>query len=347
MVDAGVRALRRAAVDRLAVLTAGDLTSEHVRLVAATVGVAERTVWRWVQTRRRRQPRTSPAFGIDAELRVRLAYWRGNASALHRELVERERGGGPRAPSLATLHRAIRRDVPPGDLAGLREGERARRGFDVYLQRPATYRNAAWEADHVEAPVQVDVDGGLVKPWVTWFVDAMHDVILGAAVTAGSPNRESVLAALRASVLRRAPYGPAGGLPGVVRIDRGKDFLSATVREALGAFAVRVVPLPGYTPYLKGTVESINGAVEEMLFAGLPRYTHRQTQINGAPVDPDQPALTFEAFVAEVLAWVDWWNTRHPIEALGGLTPLQSWLADPTPVCEVDEKSLWMFRAPG
>ena len=25
-------------------------------------------------------------------------------------------------------------------------------------------------------------------------------------------------------------------------------------------------------------MESINGAVEEMLFAGLPRYTHRQTQ---------------------------------------------------------------------
>ena len=262
---------------------------------------------------------------------MRLAYWRGNASALHRELVERERGGGPPAPSLKTLHRAIRRDVPPGDLAGLREGERARRRFDVYLQRPATYRNAAWEGDHVEAPVQVDVDGVAVRPWVTWFVDAMHDVILGAAVTAGIPNRGSVLAALRASVLRRAPYGPAGGLPGVVRIDRGKDFLSATVQEALGAFAVRVVPLPAYTPYLKGTVESINGAAEEMLFAGLPRYTHRQTQINGAPVDPDQPALTFEAFVAEVLAWVDWWNTRHRIEALDGLTPLQSWLADPTP----------------
>lgn len=50
-------------------------------------------------------------------------------------------------------------------------------------------------------------------------------------------------------------------------------------------------------------MESVNGAAEEMLFAGLPRYTHRQTQINGAPVDPDQPALTFEAFVAEVLAF--------------------------------------------
>ncbi|GAB2452030.1 hypothetical protein [Nocardia tengchongensis] len=65
---------------------------------------------------------------------MRLAYWRGNASALHRELTDRAHGGGPPAPSLATLHRAIRQDVSPGDLAGLRKGERARRKFDVYLQ---------------------------------------------------------------------------------------------------------------------------------------------------------------------------------------------------------------------
>lgn len=27
--------------------------------------------------------------------------------------------------------------------------------------------SAAWEPDHVEAPVEVDVEGRLVKPWVT------------------------------------------------------------------------------------------------------------------------------------------------------------------------------------
>jgi putative transposase len=41
-------------------------------------------------------------------------------------------------------------------------------------------------------------------------------------------------------------------------------------RWALGAFAVRVVPLPGYTPYPRGTVELINGAAEEMLSAARP-----------------------------------------------------------------------------
>lgn len=168
-------------------------------------------------------------------------------------------------------------------------------------------------------------------------------MILGVAVTPRTPNRESVLAALRAAVMRREPYGPAGGLPAVVRIDRGKDFLSRTVADALGALAVRVDDLPAYGAHLKGTVETINGAAEKMLFAGLPRYTHRQKQLSGAPVDPDQPPLSFEAFTAEVLAWVRWWNTEHTLTELGDRSPLQSWDDDPTPIDEADETRLWMF----
>ncbi|WP_246023531.1 hypothetical protein [Nocardia yunnanensis] len=107
VVDTAGRALRQAAVDRLAVLDQyGDLTSEHVRLTAQTLGVAERTVWRWVAARRAATPMAHERerFRLDEQLRIRLAYWRGNASALHRELRARERSGGPSAPSLSTLH---------------------------------------------------------------------------------------------------------------------------------------------------------------------------------------------------------------------------------------------------
>jgi putative transposase len=85
-----------------------------------------------------------------------------------------------------------------------------------------------------------------------------------------------------------------------------------------GAFAVRVVDPPGYTPHLKGTVETINGAVEWMLIAEMPRFTHAPTGINGARTDPDAPALPFEVFVAELLGWVNWWNTstEHDIDRL-------------------------------
>ncbi len=341
--DPAGRALREAAVRRRAALDErGELTSEHVRLTATAVGAAERTVWRWVaRARAQVTPAAQGRFEIDDRLRARLAYHRGNAAALHRELVAEATSERP-APSEVTVQRAVRRDLTAGERAGLRRGERERRKFDVFLRRPALHRNAAWEADHVEAPVEVEVGGRLVKPWVTWFLDTAHNAIAGTAVTPGPPSRESILAALRAALLRTDPYGPVGGLPALVRVDQGKDFLSRTVGEALGAFAVRLVPLPGYTPHLKGTVETVNGAVEKMLFAQLPRYTHAQTLASGAVVDPDAPALTFEAFTAELLAWVAWWNTVHTMDELGGASPAASWLADPSPVDDVDADLLWM-----
>ena len=64
---------------------------------------------------------------------------------------------------------------------------------------------------------------------MTWFVNVATNVVLGTAVTPGSPSRESVLAAVRAAISTEDPYGPAGGLPEAARVDRGKDFLSKTV----------------------------------------------------------------------------------------------------------------------
>jgi hypothetical protein len=190
--------------------------------------------------------------------------------------------------------------------------------------------------------VEVDVDGRLVKPWVTWFVDAAHNANCGTAVTPGYPSRESILAALRASILRvdparrrlrpgrwfarAGPHRPGQGLP----VEHGGC--------ALGAFAVRVTLLPAYTPHLKGTVETLNGAVERMLFAGMPRYTHAQTLASGARVDPDAPPLRFEAFVAELLNWTTWWNTEHEMDVLDGQTPASSWLTDPSPITEPDHR---------
>lgn len=59
-------------------------------------------------------------------------------------------------------------------------------------------------------------------------------------LSARTPSRAGVtpdvrLRALRLGNGRSAPYGPFGGLPGRVRGDRGKDFLSGAVAIALGA----------------------------------------------------------------------------------------------------------------
>ncbi|MEU8943680.1 Mu transposase C-terminal domain-containing protein [Streptomyces goshikiensis] len=327
----------------------GELTTAHVRLVASALGVSLRTVWSWVAVARREgrlSARTPTRVSVSADVRARLAVWGGNVAAVHRELLAEavKAGVADSVPSLRALQRAVREDLSVGERAGLRGGEAARRRYDVYGKRPSTHRNACWEGDHKRIPVRVVLDGAVVCPWVTWFIDVASKVIVGVAVTPHQPARDAVLAALRAGISRQEPYGPFGGLPGRVRVDRGKDFLSKAVSRALGAFAVPVDDLPAYKPYRKGTVEALNGAVEEMLLVSLPGYTRRARPAEAYRADPVEDLLPYPDFVKVLLDWVAWWNTEHrPAGLTGGRTPAQAWEADPAPVEDVPEDRLAFF----
>ncbi|MCF3137556.1 Mu transposase C-terminal domain-containing protein, partial [Streptomyces olivochromogenes] len=331
------------------------LTSRHVRLMAESLQVTERTVWRWLAAAERDEAaadepgaraQTRDRFTVTPEVRGLLALWKGNVAAVHRELTARAAREFPSAappPLLPTLHRAIRRDLTPGERAGLAGGERAARKHDVFLARPRGWRNQVWETDHVQAPVLVDVDGNARRPWITWFTDCATNAITGVAVTPGDPSRESVLAALRSAVLREAPYGPFGGLPEKVRVDRGKDFLSRTVTAAFEVLDVVVEDLPAYTPHLKGTVEGLNRAVESMLLTALPGYAHQPRPGRRSSRPKDEVLLGFEDFTARLLDWTLWWNTEHRPAPLRGKTPLEAWQDDPTPLRDVPAADLWTF----
>ncbi|WP_435863888.1 Mu transposase C-terminal domain-containing protein [Streptomyces microflavus] len=338
----------------LALRAGGNLTAGHVRVAADALGASERTVWRWLAIAQSDETaaaypgarsRADARFTITPEVRGLLALWKGNVRAVHRELVLRAARQVPPAdaPSLTTLHRAIRRDLTPGERAGLAGGERAVRKHDVFLARPRGWRNKVWETDHMQAPVLVDVAGKPRRPWITWFTDCATNAITGVAVTPVYPSRESVLAALRSAVLREDPYGPFGGVPEKVRVDRGKDFLSRTVTAAFDVLDVTVEDLPAYTPHLKGTVEGLNRAVESMFLAALPGYA-RQPRPGKRPSSPkDEVLLGFEDFTARLLDWTRWWNTEHRPAPLRGRTPLQAWRDDPTPLRDVPAADLWTF----
>ncbi|MFE3206276.1 Mu transposase C-terminal domain-containing protein [Embleya sp. NPDC059237] len=364
------------------------LTRVHVHTTAQCLGASERTVWRWLadatatpDTAASPGARRGDRFEITPGIRVLLAFWRGNASAVHRELVVRARaaagpgtpagdpalpastasppppsggmslpGGAPPAvvplldpmPSLSTFLRALRRDLTAGERAGHRKGPEAARALDVFAKRPRTWRNHTWEADHVQASLRVTADGDLVHPYITWFIDCATKAITGVAVTPGHPTRASVLAALRSAIVRTDPYGPFGGLPEHVRFDRGRDFLSRTVTTALTALDADITVLPPYTPHLKGTVENLNHCVERMLFAALPGHTPKQPR-RRPDRTPAGPTLSFRDFTEQLLAWVTWWNTEHHPAALNGRTPLQAWSADPTPLNDVPAADVWSF----
>ncbi|MFG3370344.1 Mu transposase C-terminal domain-containing protein [Streptomyces sp. NPDC048156] len=323
----------------------GELSTAHVQLSAYTLGVHVRTVWRNVARARRGEPlhRTRARFEVTDAVRTLLAYYRGNIKRVHEELELDAKNAGREPVSLSTLHRAINRELTPGDLAGLRSGLPASRSHDPHLRRPPTARNEEWEGDHKQAPVWVWAEDRLLKPWVTWFCDCHTGMIMGWAVTPHYPHRGSILAALRACILHTGPHGPAGGLPTRIRIDRGKDFLSNAVKEALGAFAVQVDVLPPYTPHLKGSIENLNRTATRRFFSTLPRYTGAQKLDTHRRSGEKDPPLTFEGFTELFATWVTTHNAEHQMAAHAGLTALERWNSDPTPLREVPAEDLHAF----
>ncbi|EKX65587.1 hypothetical protein STRIP9103_09687, partial [Streptomyces ipomoeae 91-03] len=118
--------LRPAAVRQLLGLRgAGELTTAHVRLVAESVGVSVRQVWRWLAQAEETGSTEKPErrrFRITDEIIDVLADYQGNVKRAHEHLVRMAEEAGEKPVGLTTLHDAIARDLDPGFMAGLREG---------------------------------------------------------------------------------------------------------------------------------------------------------------------------------------------------------------------------------
>lgn len=325
----------------------GELKPWHLAAVRDAFNVTTRTIRRWMANARQHDGTYTPhgrshyvltPHAIDV-----ITRWRGNVTAAHRELRAEPHKDEPPPPSLATFHRAAKRQWNKGQRAGLSGGETARRRYDIHGERDHHHRNYAWETDHVEASVYVIVDGHRRKPHITWFIDCATKCICGVAITPQTPSRESILVALRDAILIEDPHRPYGGIPDRIRVDGGKDFLSETVGQALAALGTEHIVLPPRRPDLKATVEAANGAIKDTLFADMPGYTEAPTLPGGKPIDPDQPLIHFEAFVALVLDWITQRNTEQTFDKLDGKTPHQAWHDDPTPVYTATPEDLHTY----
>ncbi len=113
-ITAGLRVSRPVLVARLLELdAAGALTAAHVRAGAQVGGVNVRTVWHCLDAARtegRVERRPRARLELSDQAWEVLAQAGGNVAALHRHLKE----AGGEVPSLASLHRVVRRDVEAG-----------------------------------------------------------------------------------------------------------------------------------------------------------------------------------------------------------------------------------------
>ena len=210
----------------------------------------------------------------------------------------------------------------------------------------AAGRNALWEGDHVELPVLVLAPRAqrAAKPWATLFLDGYSRLIMGWAISM-RPTSAVVLAALRAGIVVDPARGPFGGVPGVLRPDRGLEFTATALRRSCAALGVELAPTPAYTPHLKGKVERVNRTLVQEFLSGLAFYTDGPRGIDGALLGPAVEPMGLELFVDRFAAWVTSYNTTRVHSGLG-TTPLARWGQDATPLRVIDPAALrWMLMA--
>ena len=270
-----------------------------------------------------------------------LLQWRGNVAAVHRQLLAE----GETVPCRQTLGQAFERALRPVERDFAPRGEPALRDRAVYLRHKARFRGECYEADHKQLSIEVLAPRAqrARRPWVTLFEDQFSRLIVGWAISL-RPTQAEVLAALRMAVTVDPERGEFGGVPVMLRWDRGLEFAANSIEQATLALGCVSRRTEAYSPWKKGKIERVNRTLEQQLLQGLPGFTGGARDARGRLVE--QERWTLGRFVVAFADWVVNYNTRHPHSALAGRTPLEVWRSDPTPLRALEhQEARWMLLA--
>lgn len=309
--------------------------------IAAETGIGLRTLQRW-----HARYRSEGYAGLQRAPRSDAGSHR-----LPTELVELVEGlalTNPR-PTLASVHRRIvgicethRWPVPsygvvrsiivaldPGMVSLALEGPGSYRDkHELVLRRQAERPKALWQADHTMLDILVvGTDGKPARPWLTAVIDDCSRAIYGYTVFLGAPSAMNTALALRQAIWHKSdPTWPMCGLPEVLYVDHGSDFISQQLAKATVDLHIRLIHSAVARPQGRGKVERFFGTVNTELLATLPGYIAGKQSDVTAKLSLAELDAAVEGFVAA-------YNARTHTEL--GSCPRSAWIAEG-----------WMSRIP-
>ena len=307
-----------------------EVPGDVIGQLAELAGRDPRTVRRWLAEAERRQDRRHTRRTLRPAEREAVAATHGIGTA-YDALGGRDALGISRTTFWRRFH-----GLAPAVQAGLLGGVHAMPNAQLFTRYEAAARNECWQIDHTGVPLWLLANGQPAKATLTSVIDDHTRLVLGCVLTVGTPNA-SVIAWCLAGAMRRRETDdghPVGGICARLRTDRGRDFIGGMIAE--GARRALLV-LDAVTPYAgweKGKIERWHRTIKEMFFGRLPGFTEGALDERSRHyfVPPEGELLPLEVVVAKLHAWLRWYNAEKPHRSLGGRTPLQAWVEDPTPL---------------
>lgn len=183
-----------------------------------------------------------------------------------------------------------------------------RRKYDQSVRFEALHSNAIWQADHHQLDIIViDPETGeeLGRPWLTKIQDDNSRGIMGRCLSLDPPNSMSIASALYHAFLPKPhqEWWVMYGLPEVVYIDNGKDWISRHIELVALNIGFRLLRHEPYHPQSKGKIERLFRTLEEMCIHPLDGYVGSNLQNRPHRITPrltlEQVGIKIDRFIRD------------------------------------------------
>jgi putative transposase len=322
---------RKLALERFRLLEPHLQNGRELRSVSEGSGVTFRTLQRWVANYKRqglaglvRKERTDVGERRTTSSRMREAI-EGLAlekpplplSSVHRQAKQFAQMIGEPAPTYWIVRDIVR--SLPSDLRTLAQHGSRRFGelYDLVHRREASRPNALWQADHTQLDITLlREDGTAGRPWLTAVIDDYSRSIAGYFLGFDPPSSLRTSLAMRQAIWRKAdPHWQVCGIPDVLYVDNGADFVSKHLEQVAVDLKMRLIFSTPGKPQGRGKIERFFRTVNEMFLCDLEGYTRRGRRKPELTID--QLEQRFRAFLVEVYQ-------RTPV-AEAELSPSAKW----------------------
>lgn len=188
---------------------------------------------------------------------------------------------------------------------------------------PRIHEGVVYQLDHHKVDVLVKdlrkkdfgKKSGEVRPWLTLVIDAASRRVIAWLLSYDPPNRHTVAAAVRKSLLA-AP----GGIPEEIWVDNGKDLVSDHVGEMAKALHFHLHICDPHQPQQRGIIERFFETLITRLFSKLDGYVDSNTRDRNPSV---KASLTMRDLETELQAFIAKYNSE--VHESLGMSPDQFW----------------------